>query len=120
MNRRKFLKIALSAAASTSALSLGYALVEAGWLRVVRQTIAVPRLPAPFVGKTVALLADPHHGPFTSLEQIEAIVETTNALHPDLIALAGDYVTESRDHIYIRPCLQVLGRLRAPLGVFAV
>ncbi|MBI1918317.1 MAG: metallophosphoesterase [Planctomycetes bacterium] len=120
MNRRQFLKIALGASASTSALSLGYARLEAGWLRVQRQTIAVPRLPAPFAGKTVALLADPHHGPFTSLQQIEAIVDTTNALRPDLVALAGDYVVESRGHVYIAPCLRELGRLRAPLGVFAV
>src|SRR5260370_14785656 len=47
-----------------------YGRFEAGWLRVDRQTIAVPHLPPPFAGKTVALLADPHHGPFLSLEQV--------------------------------------------------
>jgi predicted MPP superfamily phosphohydrolase len=120
MNRRRFFKIALGAAAGSSVLSLGYARLEATRLRVERQTITVPRLPAPFAGKTIALLADLHHGPFTSLEQIEVIVDTTNALGPDLVALAGDYVVESRGHVYIAPCLRELGRLRAPLGVFAV
>jgi len=120
MNRRKFLKLALGSAACASAIGLGYARVEAGWLRVERQTITVPRLPLPFAGKKIALLADPHHGPFTSLEQIKLIVETTNALKPDLVALAGDYVRESPGHVYIRPCLQALTGLRAPLGVYAV
>jgi len=55
-----------------------------------------------------------------SLEQIKVIVETTNALKPDLVALAGDYVRESRGHVYIRPCLEALAGLRAPLGVYCV
>src|SRR5262245_1371152 len=120
MNRRKFLKIALGSAAGASAVGFGYARAEASWLRVERQTITISRLPPPFAGKKIALLADLHHGPFTSLEQIQTIVSTTNALQPDLVALAGDYVTESRGHVYIRPCLQALARLRAPLGVYAV
>ena len=32
----------------------------------------------------------------------------------------GDYVRESHNHVYIRPCLDELGKLSAPLGVFAV
>jgi predicted MPP superfamily phosphohydrolase len=120
MNRRTFLRWALGSAVALPTLGTAYGRFEAGWVRVDRQTIAVPQLPPPFSGKTVALLADPHHGPFLSLAQLRSIVATTNALRPDLVALAGDYVQESHGHPYIRPSLEVLGALRAPLGVYAV
>jgi uncharacterized protein len=120
MNRRRFLKLGLGTALGGPLLGAGYARLEAGWVQVERRHVAVPRLPTPFAGKTVALLTDIHHGPFLDLDQVETIVETTNALQPDLIALPGDFVTESHDHRYIRPCLEALGRLRAPLGVLAV
>jgi predicted MPP superfamily phosphohydrolase len=42
----------------------------------------------------------------------------TNALNPDLITLGGDYPHEGVQ--YIAPCIHELGRLRAPLGVYAV
>ena len=44
---------------------------------------------------TVALLADVHHGPFVPLAYIRHVVTMTNALRPDVVALAGDYVHRS-------------------------
>ncbi len=120
MTRRQFLRWGLGAAVGVPALGLGYGRLEASWVRVRRTAVALPRLPAPFHGTTVAVLADLHHGPFTSLAQVESVVATTNALRPDLVALVGDYVTQSPGHVYIRPCLGALGELQAPLGVFAV
>ena len=70
-------------------------MLEAKWCRVARQTIALPNLPPPFRGTTVALLADVHHGPFVPLAYIRHVVEMTNALKPDIVALAGDYVHQS-------------------------
>jgi uncharacterized protein len=118
MNRRQFLGWAGAALASPLA-GLAYGRYEAGWIRVTRQAVAVPRLPAPFAGKTVALLTDPHHGPYNSLAFIREAVDRANALAPDLVLLGGDYIQGPRPR-YIGPCLEALGRLRAPLGVFAV
>jgi predicted MPP superfamily phosphohydrolase len=120
MNRRTFLRWAAGTGLGAALAGVGYAWCEAGWLRVTRHVIPVPRLPRPFAGKTVALLADPHHGPFNSLRLVRAAVELTNALAPDLVALAGDYVQEGHGRAYAERCLEELGRLRAPLGVFAV
>lgn len=72
----------------------------------------------------IAVLADVHAGPpWMSVERIEGIVEATNALAPDLVALLGDYVA---DHPFrtravapaeiVRACTV----LEAPMGVFAV
>jgi predicted MPP superfamily phosphohydrolase len=117
MSRRTFLKAA-AAVASPPVLGVGYGLLEASRIRVTRTAVALPRLPAAFAGKTVALLTDLHLGPFNSLSFVRSAVEATNALKPDLIALPGDFVHRGAD--CIRPCLQALAELRAPLGVFAV
>lgn len=78
----------------------------------------MPNLPAPFRGTTVALLADVHHGPSVPMGYIRSVVEMTNALKPDLIALAGDYVHRSSG--YIAPGIAELGKLRGRIGRFAV
>ena len=72
----------------------------------------------------IAVIADIHAcDPWMSLERIEAIVDQTNALKPDLIVLLGDYVA---GHHYVTRFIpsdewaRVLTGLRAPLGVHAV
>src|SRR3954470_24539536 len=118
MNRRVFLKASLAAAVPTPVFAAGYGLFEASWVAIDRQTVALPRLPQAFDGTTVAFLADIHHGPFTSLDYVAAVVRTTLALQPDVIVLGGDY--SLRERKYIRPCLEVLSGLRAPMGVYGV
>lgn len=118
MNRRKLAKRAALALGGMALLGVGYPLLEAKWCQVARQTIKVPNLPREFQGKTVAFLTDVHHGPFVPRAYIRSVVEMTNALRPDIVALGGDYV--HRDRKYISPCFAELGRLRAPLGRFAV
>src|SRR5437868_5083938 len=120
MNRRRFLKRALSGVVAVPALGFVYGRLEAHWVHIDRQTIAVPNLPAAFEGKTVAVLADVHHSRWVTREYIESVVEKANALAPDLIVLPGDFVHVSPNHIYMRPCIEALSRLKAPLGVFAV
>jgi uncharacterized protein len=119
MNRRQFLKGIAGSTVAAGVAGLAYGRAEAGWIDITRHTIRVPHLPPPFAGKTLALLTDPHHGPFNSLSFIQSIVAETNALKPDLIALSGDYIQGARRE-YIAPGLQALGQLRAPLGVYAV
>jgi predicted MPP superfamily phosphohydrolase len=49
---------------------------------------------------------------------LERAVAAANELHPDLIALTGDYI--SQDRMYAAPCAEVVGKLRARYGVYAV
>jgi predicted MPP superfamily phosphohydrolase len=107
--------------AGVAGLAAGYGFWEAAHLRVTRETVAVPKLPPAFAGKTVAILADLHHGPFVGIDFIRAAVRTTNALAPDMIALVGDYANKGDEaHRQLPPCLEALSALSAPLGVFAV
>ena len=72
---------------------LGARQTSAAHIRVTRHTIPVPNLPPAFAGKTVAVLADLHHGPFVGIDFIRDAVRLTNALAPDLITLVGNYLS---------------------------
>lgn len=94
------------------------ALSEPYLLTIEHHPIHLARLPQSFEGFRIVHLSDFHHSPFTSREQIERAVETANRLQPDIIALTGDYI--SHDRRFAAPCAELLGRLRARHGVFAV
>lgn len=72
----------------------------------------------------IAAISDLHVGePYVGLKRIEKIVARTNALKPDLIVLLGDYAAGHRfitRPVKIADAAPILGRLQAPLGVFAI
>ncbi len=107
----RVIKSALSEAARV-------ALAEPFKLAIERQPIILRRLPAPLDGLRVVQLSDLHLGPLTSAPQLQRAIEAANGLCPDLIALTGDYV--SHDRSYAARCAELVGRLRARHGVFAV
>jgi predicted MPP superfamily phosphohydrolase len=94
------------------------ALTEPYMLTIEHHAIALRRLPHELDGFRIVHLSDIHHSPFTGSAQIERAIETANSLEPDIIALTGDYV--SHEHAYVAPCAELLGRLRARSGVYAV
>lgn len=94
------------------------ALSEPFRLTVEHHPIYLNKLPKAFDGFRIVHLSDIHHSPFTSREQIVRAVETANRLKPDMIALTGDYI--SHDRQYAAPCAELLGRLEARHGVYAV
>ncbi len=85
---------------------------------ITEMDIHIRRLSAAHDGLRIVHLTDIHHSLYTPLEDVERAVKMTNHLRPDVIALTGDYVTFSPTYIW--PVAQVLGRLHARLGVFAV
>ncbi|HEX3247881.1 MAG TPA: metallophosphoesterase [Pyrinomonadaceae bacterium] len=94
------------------------ALTEPYMLSIEHERIQLNRLPKAFDGFRVVQLSDIHHGPFSNCEQIERAVDTANRLQPDIIALTGDYISKERH--YAAPCAEMLGRLKAKFGVYAV
>jgi predicted MPP superfamily phosphohydrolase len=98
--------------------------IEPASLRVVETRLAVPGWPAADAGLRVALLSDfhvgsPHNGP----EKLRAIVRRTNAANPDIILLAGDYVSRGvPGGQFVPPEVteEIVRGFRAPLGVYAV
>lgn len=80
--------------------------------------MALENLPESFRGFRIVHLTDIHHGVYFPAETLKAVVELTNELEPDLVAVTGDFVTHSR--AYIEPAAEILGGLRASEGVYAV
>ncbi len=66
----------------------------------------------------IAQISDLHVGPTILEDYVESVVERTNALNPDLIALTGDMVDGTWEQLerHVAP----LSKLKAPLGVFYV
>jgi uncharacterized protein len=94
------------------------ALTEPFMIAVERQEIFLRRLPQALDGFRIVHLSDLHYGPFVEARHLERAIEAANRLKPDLIALTGDYISQERG--YAAPCAELVGRLRAPHGVFAV
>lgn len=121
ISRRTFFRRTAIALPSIAGLGIGYGFWEAAHVRVVQQSVPIPHLPPAFVGKTIAVLTDLHHGPYVGLEYIREVVTLTNSLSPDLIALVGDFAHKGYSaQEQLPPCLNALSALKAPLGVFAV
>jgi uncharacterized protein len=117
--RRRFLGTAVKLAAAGAGVGFGYALVaEPRWFVVTRRTLPVCGLPPELDGLRLAQLTDIHHGPWLSLDYVHQVVDTANALRPDLVLLTGDYVSDSPR--YIEPVVGELARLRPKIGSVAV
>ena len=85
---------------------------------VNEERIWLDTLPTSCHGLRIVQISDIHHGLFLPKEWLSDAVKKANRLKPDIIALTGDYVTYSRRNI--GPAAEILGRLRARFGVYAV
>ena len=124
ITRRKFLRfLAGLGAFGTSTAAYGFGVEPLLRLHVARYDISPPRWPSGFELK-IAVIADLHAcDPWMSLGHIETIVERTNALHPDVIVMLGDYVAGHRHMMRQVPASEwasALAKLKAPLGVHAI
>ena len=94
------------------------ALTEPFMIAIERQEIFLRRLPKKLDGFRIVHLSDLHYGPFVDSRHLDRAIQAANDLKPDLIALTGDYISQER--AYAAPCAELVGELRARLGVFAV
>lgn len=97
----------------------GYScLLEPRWIEIKNILINIHALPERFEGMTIAQLSDIHHCKYVSREFIKKCVRKVNALHPDIIALTGDFVYGSKEFMY--SVAEELAELKAKEGIFAV
>jgi uncharacterized protein len=119
-SRRLVLRNLLTMAAISGAG--GTALADSGTkgckrLKVERLDVTVPNLPRSLDGFRIAQLSDLHLEPFTTEEDIQRAIDACTGLKPDLIALTGDFVTDTTDAA--GKIAEMLTQLQAPHGVFA-
>ena len=108
---------------ATAILGLAAGLTLVGMLqarrpRIVHVTVPIRDLPGDLRGFRIAQLSDLHVGPTIRRRFVESVVQRTNQLAPDLVALTGDVadglVPDLREHV------APLGGLSAPHGTFFV
>jgi predicted MPP superfamily phosphohydrolase len=122
--RRQFLR--WTAAAGTLALAGDGIFLEPNRPRVVRKGFYLPRWPERMNGFTIALLSDFHYEPFFSVHPLHAAIPLVNGLRPDLIVLAGDFVSVPwignlrKGALGAEPCARLLRQMTAPHGLWAV
>lgn len=122
--RRRLAGVALGLLIAVLAL-LAFAFAEARRDPVVhRAVVSLPHWPAGAAPVQVVLLSDIHIGTLAMDEaRLARIVGQVNALHPDLVLIAGDFIYghEADGAARLGPSLvPALRQLRAPLGVVAV
>lgn len=124
MSRRTFLKNGIrwgagllgAAVLGTGGYSTG---VEPRLLEVVRTRLELPNLPASFRGVTIAHFSDIHFGYHFGLKRLQSLVDRISEEKADMICFTGDLV-EYEVGTAGAEVAEILGRLKAPLGKFAV
>lgn len=102
-----------------------YAFAEARRDPVVRRaTVHLPRWPVGAKPVHAVLMSDVHIGnAATDAHRLDRIVAQVNALRPDIVLIAGDFIAGHGRENAVRDGAAMVGplsRLRAPLGVVAV
>jgi hypothetical protein len=108
-----------------SALAAGGGLVaySSFWdrhhLELIERTIRLRRLPDAFHGLRIAQVSDIHYDEFSEPYFIREMVRRINALHPDIVVLTGDFVTDgylgrSTSARLSYPCAEILSGIQCP------
>jgi len=120
LSRRLFLaRVTGGAAATVAGASVARGMIEArGTHEVVDVEVTLAKLPKALDGFTIVQLSDLHVGLTIDRAFVQRVVEHTNRLAPDLVALTGDLVDGKVEDL--RGEIAPLGELRAKHGVFAV
>lgn len=126
--RKLFKRAMLTAAFSAATLGIYSYEVEPNWIKTQNYDVTTAKWPSDMPPLRVAAVSDLHVGsPNATLPKLEKIVARINALKPDVILLAGDFLTMKGKNVvpggvYIPPAevAQVLKGLSAPMGVYAV
>ncbi|MEZ4338156.1 MAG: metallophosphoesterase [Sandaracinaceae bacterium] len=116
--RRQFLARSIAGAVGVATAGLGTFSIVGALRDVAIKRVRVPigALPEGLAGLRVVQLSDIHVGPTIGNGFIQQLVEKTNALEPDIIAITGDLVDGSVEELaaHVAP----LGELRARHGVY--
>lgn len=110
--------IAGGAAVVASTAGIGAMTSALGAVAVRRIEIPLRRLSRQHDGLSLVQLTDLHIGPTIGKDDLADVVQRTNQLRPDIIAITGDLVDGSVEEL--RDAVSPLAKLKATHGVFFV
>jgi predicted MPP superfamily phosphohydrolase len=118
--RRQFVARAVAGGAVLAAGGAGLVAFRSATGPAVIEEVAIrlPSLPPTLSGFTIAQISDLHIGPTIREREVRRVVEQTNALKPDLIAITGDLVDGTPREL--GQIVAELARLEARHGVFFI
>lgn len=118
LERRAFLaRVVASSALVGGGAVTGLGVLSAfGGFNTPEVPVRLDRLPPALSGLRIALLSDLHLGPVLGKRFLEAVVEKTNSLKPDLVAITGDVVDMPVD--LLGKDLVALRNLRSRFGTY--
>ncbi len=119
VNRRNFLKLGVFGGAGCLVGSYPV-FIERNIILVNTYHIPVPGLPPAFEGFTIVHLTDLHHGFLVSKSLIEKVVFRSNSIPRDITVCTGDNIHERNAAVQIDTVWPILGKLKAPFGVYSV
>jgi uncharacterized protein len=120
VTRRAALKTLLAGGVGTVVGGAAYGLAYSRHqIQVVRATVPVSGLSPALDGFRIGLVTDLHHSEMVPVRDVVRAASLIMGEQPEMIVLGGDYVTWG-DRLYVAPCSEALGMLRAPFGVYGV
>ena len=84
--------------AGAAGLALYSGEIARHWLEVTQRDVFLSNLPAAFDGLRIAQISDIHMDEFTEPFFLRHVVDRINRLHPDVVFLTGDFVTDGIGH----------------------
>ncbi len=121
---RKLFKSLLFLLLAAALLAIWGFVIEPRWVAAREIAVDVPGWRGP-QGLKVAVASDWHIAHevrrVMTIERANALVDQINAAHPDVVLLPGDFISgRGEDGTTPEDVAAVLGRLKAPRGVYAV
>jgi uncharacterized protein len=116
LSRRQFLKFIGSSLLASPFLVGSYGWASAHSFGISRHSFKMPNLRKPL---KVVHMTDLHFGKFVFEREVRAWVNAANLEKPDLIVITGDIIDHALDDKKLESLAFELGKLQAPLGVFA-
>ena len=112
LGRRRFLRAGAGSLAAAPLMLSGYGAAYAS------KAYGVEEISLPFgLPLRVVQLSDIHAGLYMTREEMRRYADLVNQLRPDLLALTGDFISNSMS--FLPACAEELARVRTRYGTFA-
>lgn len=112
------------AVGSIAALAMAILLIRGSfnaWSPIIRTYhVQIPKAAGNMKKLRIAMASDLHLGTIVGNRHLERLLAKVEEIRPDLILLPGDILDDDIEPFLRKNMSRVLGRLKAPLGVYAV